>query len=87
MGGDPDLVSDLASSQVMGYHAGGISTVAKHFPGTSGSPEALVVAGERGARSTVTVQSAWVSSSGAARGTSRPGPERRASRCREGRHS
>ena len=33
VGGDPDLVSDLASSQVRGYHAGGISSVAKHFPG------------------------------------------------------
>ena len=33
IGGDPDLVSDLASSQVKGYHAGGISAVAKHFPG------------------------------------------------------
>jgi beta-N-acetylhexosaminidase len=33
VGGDPDLVSDLASAQVKGYHAGGISSVAKHFPG------------------------------------------------------
>ena len=33
IGGDPDLVSGLASSQVKGYHAGGISAVAKHFPG------------------------------------------------------
>src|SRR4051794_27489336 len=33
IGGDPDLVSDLASTQVRGYHAGGISAVAKHFPG------------------------------------------------------
>jgi beta-N-acetylhexosaminidase len=33
IGGDPSLVSDLASSQVNGYHAGGISAVAKHFPG------------------------------------------------------
>ncbi|NUR07657.1 MAG: glycoside hydrolase family 3 protein [Nocardioidaceae bacterium] len=33
IGGDPDLVSDLASAQVKGYHAGGISSVAKHFPG------------------------------------------------------
>ena len=33
IGGDPDLVSDLASSQVKGYHAGGVSAVAKHFPG------------------------------------------------------
>ena len=33
IGGDPKLVSDLASSQVKGYHAGGVSAVAKHFPG------------------------------------------------------
>jgi beta-N-acetylhexosaminidase len=33
IGGDPDLVSDLASSQVEGFHAGGVSAVAKHFPG------------------------------------------------------
>ena len=33
IGGDPGLVSDLASAQVTGYHAGGISAVAKHFPG------------------------------------------------------
>jgi beta-N-acetylhexosaminidase len=33
IGGDPSLVSDLASAQVKGYHAGGISAVAKHFPG------------------------------------------------------
>ena len=33
VGGDPDLVSHLASTQVKGYHAGGISAVAKHFPG------------------------------------------------------
>lgn len=33
IGGDPGLVSDLASAQVKGYHAGGISAVAKHFPG------------------------------------------------------
>jgi beta-N-acetylhexosaminidase len=33
IGGDPGLVSDLASAQVEGYHAGGISSVAKHFPG------------------------------------------------------
>lgn len=32
-GGDPGLVSDLAAAQVRGYHAGGISAVAKHFPG------------------------------------------------------
>ncbi len=33
IGGDPGLVSTLASAQVAGYHAGGISSVAKHFPG------------------------------------------------------
>src|SRR4051812_30351811 len=33
IGGDPGLVSDLASAQVRGYHAGGIASVAKHFPG------------------------------------------------------
>ena len=33
IGGDPGLVSDLASAQVKGYHAGGVSAVAKHFPG------------------------------------------------------
>ena len=33
VGGDPGLVSDLASAQVQGFHAGGISSVAKHFPG------------------------------------------------------
>jgi beta-N-acetylhexosaminidase len=33
IGGDPALVSELASAQVKGYHAGGISSVAKHFPG------------------------------------------------------
>ena len=33
IGGDPGLVSDLASTQVKGFHAGGISAVAKHFPG------------------------------------------------------
>jgi beta-N-acetylhexosaminidase len=33
VGGDPSLVSDLAASQVHGYHAGGVSAVAKHFPG------------------------------------------------------
>jgi beta-N-acetylhexosaminidase len=33
IGGDPDLVSDLASAQVQGFHAGGVSAVAKHFPG------------------------------------------------------
>jgi beta-N-acetylhexosaminidase len=33
IGGDADLVSDLVSAQVEGYHAGGVSAVAKHFPG------------------------------------------------------
>lgn len=33
IGGDPALVSDLASAQVKGYHAGGVAAVAKHFPG------------------------------------------------------
>jgi beta-N-acetylhexosaminidase len=33
IGGEPGLVSDLAAAQVKGYHAGGISAVAKHFPG------------------------------------------------------
>src|SRR3954468_2094055 len=33
VGGDPALVSELASAQVRGYHAGGIASVAKHFPG------------------------------------------------------
>ncbi|MGY2704780.1 glycoside hydrolase family 3 protein [Nocardioides sp. HB32] len=33
IGGDPGLVSDLAAAQVKGYHAGGVSAVAKHFPG------------------------------------------------------
>ncbi len=33
IGGDPGLVSELASAQVAGYHAGGVSSVAKHFPG------------------------------------------------------
>jgi len=33
IGGDPGLVSDLASAQVKGFHAGGVSAVAKHFPG------------------------------------------------------
>jgi beta-N-acetylhexosaminidase len=33
IGGDANLVSDLASAQVKGYHAGGVSAVAKHFPG------------------------------------------------------
>ena len=33
IGGDPALVSELAAAQVRGYHSGGISAVAKHFPG------------------------------------------------------
>lgn len=33
IGGDPGLVSNLAAAQVAGYHDGGISAVAKHFPG------------------------------------------------------
>ena len=33
IGSDSGLVSELASAQVKGYHAGGISAVAKHFPG------------------------------------------------------
>ena len=33
IGSDSGLVSELASAQVKGYHAGGISSVAKHFPG------------------------------------------------------
>ena len=33
IGGDPGLVSDLAAAQVAGYHDGGVSAVAKHFPG------------------------------------------------------
>jgi beta-N-acetylhexosaminidase len=33
IGSDPGLVSELASAQVRGYHAGGIAAVAKHFPG------------------------------------------------------
>lgn len=33
IGGDPGLVSDLASTQVAGFHSGGIAAVAKHFPG------------------------------------------------------
>jgi beta-N-acetylhexosaminidase len=32
-GSDPALVSDLAGAQIDGYHAGGVATVAKHFPG------------------------------------------------------
>jgi beta-N-acetylhexosaminidase len=33
IGGDPGLVSSLAAAQVGGYHAGGVTAVAKHFPG------------------------------------------------------
>ncbi|KAA1418177.1 glycoside hydrolase family 3 protein [Mumia zhuanghuii] len=33
IGSDPALVSDLAAAQVRGFHAGGVSAVAKHFPG------------------------------------------------------
>jgi beta-N-acetylhexosaminidase len=33
IGGDPGLVSNLAAAQVAGYHDGGVSAVAKHFPG------------------------------------------------------
>jgi beta-N-acetylhexosaminidase len=33
IGSDPTLVSDLVVAQVRGYHAGGVSAVAKHFPG------------------------------------------------------
>lgn len=33
VGSDPTLVSDLVAAQVRGYHAGGVSSVAKHFPG------------------------------------------------------
>ena len=33
IGGDPRLVSTLAAAQVKGFHAGGVSAVAKHFPG------------------------------------------------------
>ncbi len=33
IGSDPALVSELVSAQVRGYHAGGVSAVAKHFPG------------------------------------------------------
>jgi beta-N-acetylhexosaminidase len=33
IGSDPDLVSELVAAQVKGFHAGGVSTVAKHFPG------------------------------------------------------
>lgn len=33
LGEDPALVSDLVAAQVEGYHDGGVSAVAKHFPG------------------------------------------------------
>ncbi|MFC7491627.1 MULTISPECIES: glycoside hydrolase family 3 protein [unclassified Knoellia] len=33
IGSDPGLVSDLAAAQVRGFRAGGVSAVAKHFPG------------------------------------------------------
>jgi beta-N-acetylhexosaminidase len=33
VGSDPALVSELVTAQVRGYHAGGVSAVAKHFPG------------------------------------------------------
>ena len=33
IGGDPGLVSDLGISAGQGYHAGGVASVAKHFPG------------------------------------------------------
>ncbi|MGH1565215.1 glycoside hydrolase family 3 protein [Mumia sp. DW29H23] len=33
IGSDPALVSDLVAAQVRGYHSGGVSAVAKHFPG------------------------------------------------------
>lgn len=33
VGSDPELVSDLVTAQVRGYHASGVSTAAKHFPG------------------------------------------------------
>ncbi|MFG1609634.1 glycoside hydrolase family 3 protein [Actinoplanes sp. NPDC049265] len=32
-GSDPALVSDMVGAQIDGYHAGGVATVAKHFPG------------------------------------------------------
>ncbi|MEV6492312.1 glycoside hydrolase family 3 protein [Actinoplanes sp. NPDC051633] len=32
-GADPALVSRMVAAQVRGYHAGGVATVAKHFPG------------------------------------------------------
>lgn len=33
IGSDPGLVSELVAAQVKGYHVGGVSSVAKHFPG------------------------------------------------------
>lgn len=33
VGSDPVLVSDLVAAQVRGFHRGGVSAVAKHFPG------------------------------------------------------
>src|SRR4051812_7572437 len=33
IGSEPALVSRLVAAQVRGYHAGGVSAVAKHFPG------------------------------------------------------
>jgi beta-N-acetylhexosaminidase len=33
IGEDPNLVSELVAAQVDGYHAGGVSSAAKHFPG------------------------------------------------------
>ena len=33
IGSDPGLVSELVAAQVRGYHVGGVSSVAKHFPG------------------------------------------------------
>lgn len=33
VGSDPGLVSQLVTAQIKGFHAGGVSTVAKHFPG------------------------------------------------------
>lgn len=33
VGSDPELVSDLVAAQVRGYHAGGVASSAKHFPG------------------------------------------------------
>lgn len=33
IGSDPALVSGLVAAQVRGYHRGGVSAVAKHFPG------------------------------------------------------